>query len=111
MNYQRGEIVWVKFPFTDGSPGIIRPGLVISNNTINKTGEYLLMQLTTRVRYDDFSMIITDKDYTGKPLNREGQLRLHKVFILNQALITGSITHVSHDFMKKITARFLTLIT
>ncbi len=43
MNYSRGEIVWVKFPFTDISAAKLRPALIIYNNLVNRTGDYLLM--------------------------------------------------------------------
>ncbi|MDQ6815598.1 MAG: type II toxin-antitoxin system PemK/MazF family toxin [Bacteroidota bacterium] len=45
MNYKNGDIVWVKFPFTDASSGKLRPALIISNDTVNRTGDYLLCRL------------------------------------------------------------------
>ncbi|MGN6617936.1 MAG: type II toxin-antitoxin system PemK/MazF family toxin [Ilyomonas sp.] len=47
MKYKRGDIVWVKFPFSDASANKLRPALIISNNIVNQTGDYLLMQITT----------------------------------------------------------------
>lgn len=67
MNYSRGEVVWVKFPFTDSSLSKLRPALIISNNTVNKTGDYLLMQITTKIRNDKLSLQINDSDYSGSP--------------------------------------------
>jgi mRNA interferase MazF len=65
MNYSRGEIVWVRFPFSDASTTRLRPALIISNNRINKTGDYLLMQVTTRMRRDDLSLSINENHFTG----------------------------------------------
>ena len=68
MNYSRGEIVWVKFPFNDLATTKLRPALVISNNLINSTGDYLLMQITSRLRNDSFSLPINTGDYSGSEL-------------------------------------------
>lgn len=58
MSYKRSDIVWIKFPFSDAFSDKLRPALIISNDTINKTGDYLLMQITTRLRADVLSLAI-----------------------------------------------------
>ncbi len=110
MNYSRGEIVWVKFPFSDIATTKLRPALVISNNLVNRTGEYLLMQITSRLRSDNLSFVITDNAFTGSPLLKQSELRLHKIFILNESLIAGAITHISAGFMKIVIGELLKLI-
>ena len=110
MNYRRGEIIWVKFPFSDASTSKLRPALIISNATINRTGDYLLMQITTRLRNDSLSLPIKESDFTELPLLKTGELRLHKIFILNESLIAGTITKVSNNFMKAVINKLLTLI-
>lgn len=110
MSYSRGEIVWVKFPFTDASISKLRPALVISNNTINKTSDYLLMQITTRLRNDGLSLRIADSDFSGPTLLKQGELRIYKIFILNESLIQGQITTVSNDFMKRVIQKLITLL-
>ena len=80
MKYKRGEIVWV-FPFSDASGDKVRPALVISNDLINRTGDYLLMQVTSRLRNDDLSLPINEADFIKTQLLKKGELRLHKIFI------------------------------
>ncbi len=110
MNYSRGEIVWVKFPFSDLATTKLRPALVISNNLINSTGDYLLMQITSRLRNDSFSLPINTGDYSGSELLKSSELRLHKIFIINELLIAGGITIVSPDFMKTVISELMKLI-
>lgn len=38
--FKQGDIVVVKFPFTDGAEFKKRPALVISNARVNKTKDY-----------------------------------------------------------------------
>lgn len=79
MSYKRGDIVWVKFLFSNASSAKRRPALIISNDLVNSTGDYLLMQITTRLRGDGLSQIILNKDYKEEPLLKQSELRLHKV--------------------------------
>jgi mRNA interferase MazF len=111
MNYSRGEIVWVKFPFSDLSTTKLRPALIISNTNVNKTGDYLLIQVTSRLRNDSLSLLINDTDYSGSPLLRQSEVRLHKIFILNENLIAGVITNVSPLFMTKAIGKIMKLIS
>lgn len=68
MSYKRGEIVWVKFPFSDSSISKLRPALIISNDKVNQTGDYLMMQVTSIIRKDLLSLTITEKDYKESAL-------------------------------------------
>lgn len=43
--FKQGDIIVVKFPFTDGSEFKKRPALVVSNNKIDKTEDFLLVQI------------------------------------------------------------------
>jgi mRNA-degrading endonuclease toxin of MazEF toxin-antitoxin module len=44
--YSKGDIVKVRFPFSDFSQGKIRPALVISDEEIHKsTGDYIFLSL------------------------------------------------------------------
>ena len=111
MNYKRGDIVWVKFPFNDASSGKLRPALIISNDTVNITGDYLLMQVTTRLRGDALSQIILHKDYKEDPLLKQSELRLHKIFILHESLIANKITSVNSVFVKIVIDKLLSLLS
>ena len=109
MKYGRGEIIWVRFPFSDTTTTKLRPALIISNDLVNRTGDFLMMQVTSRLRNDNLSYTIKDTDYSGSPLLKQSELRLHKVFILNESLIAGSLTNVSDSFMKSVIASLIKL--
>jgi mRNA interferase MazF len=110
MNYSRGEIIWVKFPFSDATTAKLRPALIISNDLVNRTGDYLLMQITSHIRNDKLSLLIKESDFSGGPLLKQSELRLHKVFILHESLIAGGITNVSTAFMETVIKQLLKLI-
>jgi mRNA interferase MazF len=110
MKYKRGDIAWVKFPFSDASSNKFRPALVISNNLVNQTSDYLLMQITTRLRSDALSFIIPANAYKESPLLKQSELRLHKIFIINESLIESKITSVKANFMEAAVEKLFLLL-
>ena len=56
MRYKKGDIVIIGFPFSDLSRTKKRPALIISNDTVNNTGDYLVVQVTSKIRNDIFSL-------------------------------------------------------
>ena len=67
MNYTRGEIVWVKFPFSDSATTKLRPSLVISNNNINITGDFSISSGT--FDFNQYTSNSVNKGITNLNLN------------------------------------------
>ncbi|WP_019989280.1 type II toxin-antitoxin system PemK/MazF family toxin [Rudanella lutea] len=95
--YQPGDLVVVHFPFTDITSTKRRPALVISNEVINQTGDYLLMQVTSQVKHDGLSIPLLAANYSGAPLPLTSFVRIHKIFLLNESLIVRKVaaTHIA----------------
>jgi mRNA interferase MazF len=111
MNYQKGDIVIIKFPFSDLSRVKKRPSLIISNDLVNQTGDYLMVQITSKIRNDELSLEINQKHYIDqKALPLQSCLRLHKIFLLNEDLIISKYTAVKESFMNTIIERIIKLI-
>ena len=108
--YQQGDIVVVDFPFTDVSQTKKRPALVLSNQTINQTGDYLLVMITSQVKYDGLSLPITSVDYVGGPLPLISYVRFHKVFLLNESLISHRYSAVAASFRQTVADALANLI-
>ncbi len=61
---QKGDIVIIKFPFDDAAEYKKRPALIISNHEVNKTGDYLMVQITSKDKKDDLSLPIKTNNLT-----------------------------------------------
>lgn len=107
--YKQGEIVAVKFPFTDGSQFKKRPVLIVSNNLVNQTGDYLVIQITSKYVEDDLSILINNFD-CDVPLPLKSYVRTHKIFTVNETLILSKITNVNIDFLKVISKKITDLV-
>jgi mRNA interferase MazF len=108
--FQQGDIVVVNFPFTDVSQTKRRPALVISNDLVNQTGDYLLVQITSQVKADGLSLPITASDYALQPLPLNSFVRIHKVFLLNESLIVRKETSVTASFLQRLVKALNTLL-
>jgi mRNA interferase MazF len=107
--YKQGDIIVVKFPFTDGSEFKKRPAMIISNETVNKTGDYLIVQITSKNNTDDLSVPIVDKDCL-QPLALKSYIRIHKIFTIHHSLILSKFTSATQPFILKIADEIYSLI-
>ena len=104
--YQQGDIVSVYFPFTDGTTFKKRPALIISNDKVNKTGDYLIVQITSKVFYDGLSVEIEDVD-CFKPLPFKSYIRSHKLFTIQHQRILSKISSVNVLLLQKLESKLL----
>jgi mRNA interferase MazF len=109
--YQQGDIVVVDFPFSDVSQTKKRPAIVLSNQLINQTGDYILVMITSQVRYDGFSLPLLPTDFVGTPLPLASFVRVHKVFLLNESLIQRKFSAVSAVFRQSLVNELIHLLT
>ena len=107
--FNQGDIIIVKFPFTDGTEFKKRPALVISNNKIDKSEDCLLVQITSKLSNDGLSINIHDKDCL-KPLPLKSFIRPHKIFTIHKSLILVKISEVNKIFLKKVSDKIFELI-
>ena len=99
--FKQGDIVSVYFPFTDGTTFKKRPALVISNEKVNKTGDYLIAQITSKVYTDELSVNIEDTDCT-KAMPFKSYVRSHKLFTIHQNRILAKFSSAKSSLMKKV---------
>jgi mRNA interferase MazF len=88
--YNQGDIVVINFPFNDGSKFKKRPVLIISNNEVNKYGDYIVAQITSKDKSDEFSILVLEKDLLDK-LPLKSWVRMSKIFTVNKSLILKTI--------------------
>ena len=107
--YKQGDILIVRFPFTDGTEFKKRPALVISNNIVNQTGDYLMVQITSKISTDGLSIQVEDKDVL-ESLPLKSFIRVHKIFTISEKLILSKLTSVQSIFLTKLNTAFLDII-
>ncbi|HDR50129.1 MAG TPA: type II toxin-antitoxin system PemK/MazF family toxin [Mariniphaga anaerophila] len=111
MKYKKGDIVIIAFPFTDLSNTRKRPALIISNDKVNNTGDYLMVQITSKMRNDSLSFPLSKPNFVNsKELPLQSCIRLHKIFLLNESLIISRNTAVNERFLDLVIEKITELI-
>ena len=91
-----GDIVLVRYPFTDFSDEKLRPALVLLHE--DEEGDYLLAFITSiPLQRSNFDYPILAEKETG--LKKDSLVRLKKIMTIHKSLILGRIgTIPPHDW-------------
>ncbi|MEK6823719.1 MAG: type II toxin-antitoxin system PemK/MazF family toxin [Nanoarchaeota archaeon] len=99
----KGDIVLVKFPFTDISSKKLRPALIITEES--KFKDFILAFITTQFdQMEKYDMLLTadSKDFQKTGLKRESLLKLNKLTTLNKRMIVGKIGILTKELMNQV---------
>lgn len=103
---KRGDIVLIKFPFTDLSTVRVRPALVISSDKYNNKGEdaiFLCISSNTNNKQNtDLLIKSADKDFPSTGLKQSSLFRTDKIVILKKTLAIKKLGEASTDILSKI---------
>ena len=103
---KKGDIVLVRFPFTDLSGEKVRPALVLTSE--NKEGDLLLAFLRKHLCEKEHSIAILAEQGTG--LKKESLLRLDKMTTLNKRIILGRIGSLSAHKLSEVDQKLKSLL-
>jgi mRNA interferase MazF len=79
----------------------VRPAIIISNDTVNKTQDCLFAAITSQIKNDNFSFKLDQNDLTI-PLQKDCEVRIHKIFTGHQKLIKKSISNLNTNKQKEL---------
>ena len=101
---KRGDIVLIKYPFTDFSTLKVRPALVISSDEFNKQGEdavFMCISATPREpKKSDIKIESSNPEFAQTGLRRDSVFRVAKVVILKNSL--ANATDLIADLKKEL---------
>lgn len=103
---KRGDIVLVKYPFTDLSTEKLRPALVILPE--DEEGDFLLAFITSIIIKKNPFDILIPKNGTG--LRKDSILRLKKIMTIHKSLVAGKIGSASKEQLKIIEETLLEML-
>ena len=111
MKHKKSDIVIISFPFSDLSKTNKRPALIISNDSVNNTGDYLMVQITSKIRNDNLSLPTNKSDFVNSTeLPLQSCIRLHKIFLLNESLIISKYSAVNTSFLNSVIDKITRLL-
>lgn len=105
MIFSKGDIVVIPVPFTDNKGYKLRPAVIISDDKVHRTGDVIIVQITSKLKQDNLNISLTNNDVTEN-LPVKSYVRAHKIFVLEQRLIKGIVSRLKptkyEELIKKI---------
>jgi mRNA interferase MazF len=101
MIFSKGDIVIIPVPFTDNKSYKLRPAVIISDDNVHRTGDVMIVQITSKLKQDNLSISLTNSDVTEN-LPVKSYIRVHKIFVLEQSLIKGIVSRLNPTKYKEL---------
>ena len=103
MPLQQGDIVLVPVPFTDLTSHRRRPVIVISTDAYQATtADLVAVAMTSNLKDEPYSFVITSADLVAGALNRPGRVRADRIYTLAQAIVVTRFGRVSDAVLDRI---------
>ena len=99
--YEQGDIVLTQFPFTDLTGSKLRPALILSCNSLHSLGDYVCVQITSKL-FDDGYFVPLTNEHLDSPLPLKSGIRLQKIFTLNNSIIVSKMAQMTAKGFDKI---------
>ena len=109
----RGDIVLVPFPFTDLTATTVRPAVVVSSDSFNRSSEDAIFLFITTKPYKsmyDFRVNKGDPGFKGTGLKYASTFRASKVMCLEQKITQRRLGRASQAILKKTSAALKLLL-
>lgn len=111
---KRGDVVLIRFPFTDLSSTKVRPALIISNENYNTHQEDVILLLITsnisRMSSDDYLLDSRNPEFKDTGLKQASAFRVGKIQTLNRKLINSKLGFVGPNTLKETEKRLRNLL-
>ena len=103
---KRGDVVLVRFPFSDYSTAKLRPALIISaNNEKEVCVAFISSVLPVDLDKTDFLLTEEDDDFIQSGLKKDSVFKMNKIETLDKNIILGKLGTVSKELEKELDKR------
>jgi len=104
-NYKLGDIVLIKFPFTDNTTFKKRPALIIKDTN---DGDVIVCRITSKLYKTPYDVEI--KEWTEYGLKLPSVIRVHKLASLEKTMIDFKFGEINSVLIGKVIAAISKLI-
>lgn len=99
VDYLKGDVVVVPFPFSDLSNSKRRPALVAADL---KGEDLILCQITSRSCRDDYSVFLGKDDFEQGSLRIKSSIRPNKIFTADKSIILYKAGSLRPEKIKEV---------
>ena len=99
LQYFRGDIILVPFPFTDLTGSKVRPAIILSDHRVHYSGDMIIAQVTTQELKGSFYVTISNEDVETpfKDPVRQQYIYCKKLATIETRIVHKKITRIKLD--------------
>lgn len=102
-----GDIVFVRFPFSDLSRQKLRPALVLADAT---KSDYVLCQITSQSYHDRYVVQLDRNSFTHGQLIKTSYVRPAKLFTAHISIIEKVVAHLKPKLRQEVVRQIVGLL-
>jgi mRNA interferase MazF len=101
IDIRQGDIVLIPFPYSDLQTTKTRPVVVISNNRLNQTADFIGIGISSKEKPElSFLRVSNDDLKTGK-IYHQSFIYPHKIYLLEKNMIQKIVAEVKPEIIQK----------
>jgi len=102
---KQGEIILIKFPFSNHTEFKVRPALVISNRSFN-SDDIMILGVSSQKGNEKFSVVLENKDLMEGETLKKSFVRCNAVLTIEKNLAIKIVAVVSNEKLKEVLYKF-----
>lgn len=102
QKFQRGDIVLIRFPFTDLSGSKRRPAIILAEYPPDIVVAFISSVLPSVPEKSDLLLLPSAPFFSATGLKKASVVRLRKVVTLEQALVTRKLGKLDHSLLTSV---------
>jgi len=103
-----GEVVFVRFPFSDLSGQKLRPALLLADAG---RGDFVLCQITSQQHADEHAIKLGADDFSKGSLIKVSYIRSAKLFTANARIIEKTAGRVKPEVIQRVVSKIASLLS
>ena len=97
--FVKGDVVVLKFPFSNLNQYKKRPALILTNM---HGDDIIVSQITSVIRIDPYSLSLENKDFKEGSLHLNSVIRTNKLFTIDKSLILYKIGSLNENKIRRV---------
>lgn len=97
----QGDIVITLFPYSNLSDAKLRPALVVSNDTVNQSGDFIAVAISSAAR-DPHTVPIRDTDFIDGAIHHNSFIHSDKIHRIDGVRYRGTIGKISFELLDAV---------
>lgn len=111
---KKGNIVLIKYPFTDLTSTKVRPAIVVSSNGFTNQGQdaifVCISSRTTNTQPSDLVFSVSDPEFPNSGLKKSSLIKVGKIVCLSKVLTSRLLGEVGPNTMVKMREKLISIL-